>query len=134
MIDYFERKIRLRDFEVWDVRVSDQHYTLAILDELRPATIEDFEIPYLIYEEDDKRANYVSATYFSVESIKDEHREIPGEFVRMLTEHLALALCEVIIKFYQEDPEKAIELIMLTKYGFKESDISLDKLLHFNQE
>ena len=134
MIDYFERKIRLRDFEVWDVRVSDQHYTLAILDELRPATIEDFEIPYLIYEEDDKRANYVSATYFSVESIKDEHREILGEFVRMLTEHLALALCEVIIKFYQENPEKAIERIMLTKYGFKESDIPLDKLLHFNQE
>jgi len=52
----------------------------------------------------------------------------------MLTEHLALAHCEVIIKFYQEDPEKAIELIMLTKYGFKESVIPLDKLLHFHQE
>ena len=134
MIDYFERKIRLRDFEVWDVRVSDQHYTLAILDEFRPATCDDFEIPYLIYEEDDHRANYVSATYFSDESVKDEHREILGEFARMLTEHLALAHCEVIIKFYQENPEKAIELIMLTKYGFKESDIPLDKLLHFNQE
>ncbi len=50
MIDYFERKFRLRDFEVWDVRVSDQHYTLAILDEFRPATFDDFEIPYLIYK------------------------------------------------------------------------------------
>ena len=71
MIDYFERKIRLRDFEVWDVRVSDQHYALAISDEFRPATFDDFEIPYLIYEEDNQRANYVSATYFSDESVKD---------------------------------------------------------------
>jgi len=134
MIDYFERKIRLRDFEVWDIRISDQHYTLAILDELRPATLDDFEDPSLIYEEDDQRANYVSATYFSDESVKDEHREILGEFARMLTEHLALAHCEVIIKFYQENPENAVDLIMLTKYGFKESDIPLDKLLHFNQE
>jgi len=134
LIDYFERKIRLRDFEVWDIRISDQHYTLAILDEFRPATLDDFENPSLIYEEDDQRANYVSATYFSDESVKDEHREILGEFARMLTEHLALAHCEVIIKFYQENPEKAVELIMLTKYGFKESDIPLDKLLHFNQE
>lgn len=134
MIDYFERKIRLRDFEVWDVRISDQHYALAILDEFRPATFDDFEIPNLIYEEDDQRANYVSATYFSEESVKDDHREILDQFARMLTEHLALAHCEMIVKFYQEKPEKAIELIMLTRYGFKESDISIDKLLHFNQE
>lgn len=51
----------------------------------------------------------------------------------MLTEHLALAHCDVIIKIYQENPEKAIELMMLTKYGFKKSDIPLDKLLHFNK-
>ncbi|MEK4714093.1 hypothetical protein H7992_08110 [Sporosarcina sp. resist] len=87
-----------------DVRVSGQHYSLAILDEVRPATFDDFEIPYLIYEEDDQRANYFSATYFSDESVKDGHRKILGEFARMLTEHLALANCEVIIKFYQENP------------------------------
>ncbi|MED3801041.1 hypothetical protein P4562_03740 [Lysinibacillus xylanilyticus] len=134
MIDYFERKIRLRDFEVWDVRIGDQHYALAILDEFRPATFDDFEIPDLIYEEDDQRANYVSATYYSDEAVKDEHKEILREFAQMLTEHLALAHCEVIIKIYQENPEKAIEQMMLTKYGFKESDMPLDKLLHFNQE
>ncbi|ATP40339.1 hypothetical protein CSE16_09925 [Solibacillus sp. R5-41] len=134
MIDYFERKIRLRDFEVWDVRIGDQHYALAILDEFRPATFDDFEIPDLIYEEDDQRANYVSATYFSDEAVKDEHKEILREFAQMLTEHLALAHCEVIIKIYQENPEKAIEQMMLKKYGFKESEMPLDKLLHFNQE
>ncbi|MGE7934486.1 hypothetical protein [Viridibacillus arvi] len=134
MIDYFERKIRLRDFEVWDVQIGGQNYALAILDEFRPATLDDFENPDLIYEEEDKRANYVSATYFSDKPVKDEHREILGEFARMLTEHLALAHCEVIIKIYQENPEKAIELMMKTKYGFKESDIPLEKLLHFNQE
>ncbi|MGE7910015.1 hypothetical protein [Lysinibacillus xylanilyticus] len=47
---------------MWDVRIGDQHYALAILDEFRPATFDDFEIPNLIYEEDDQRANYVSAT------------------------------------------------------------------------
>ncbi|MEK3981556.1 hypothetical protein MKY37_21340 [Psychrobacillus sp. FSL K6-2836] len=134
LIDYFERKIRLKDFEVWDIRISNQHYSLVLLDEFRPATFEEFEMPELIYEEDDQRVNYVSATYFSKEPIKDEHREILGGFARMLTEHLALAHCEVIIKMYQEKPEKAIERIMLTKYGFKESEIPLEKLWHFNQE
>ncbi|MEK4093266.1 hypothetical protein [Viridibacillus sp. FSL H8-0110] len=134
MIDYFERKIRLRDFEVWDVQIGGQHYAFAILDEFRPATLDDFEIPDLIYEEDDQRVNYVSTTYFSDKPVKDEHREILGEFARMLTEHLALSHCEVIIKIYQENPEKAIERMMITKYGFKESDMPLDKLMHFNQE
>ncbi|MEQ6356042.1 hypothetical protein ABNX05_15545 [Lysinibacillus sp. M3] len=57
MIDYFERKIRLRDFEVWAVRIGDQHYALAILDKFRPATFDDFEIPDFICEEDDQCAN-----------------------------------------------------------------------------
>ena len=134
MVDYFERKIRLKDFEVWDVSVHGQNYTLAILDEFRPATMDDFETPDLIYEEDDQRANYVSTTYFSEEPVKDEHIEILGAFARMLTDHLALAHCEVITKFYQENPQKAIERIMLMKYGFIESDIPLAKLWHFNQE
>ena len=134
MIDYFERKIRLRDFEVWDVQIGGQHYTLAILDEFRPATIDDFETPDLIYEEDDQRENFVSTTYFSNEPIKNKHIEILREFAEMLTDHLALAHCEVITKFYQENPEKAVERIMLTKYGFTESDIPLAKLWHLNQE
>ena len=119
---------------MWHVQIDGQHYTLAILDEFRPATFEDFEIPNLIYEEDDQRINYVSATYFSDEPIKDTHQEKLAEFAHMLTEHLALAHCEVIIKIYQENPGKAIDRIMLTKYGFKESDMPLEKLLHFNQE
>lgn len=134
MIDYFERKIRLKDFEVWDIQISGQLYTLAILDEFRPATIDDFETSDLIYEEDDQRANYVSASYFFDEPVKEEHKEILGAFARMLTDHLALAHCEVIIKFYQQNPEKAIERIMLPKYGFTESDIPLAKLWHFNQQ
>ena len=52
----------------------------------------------------------------------------------MLTNHLALVHCEVITKFYQENPEKAIEKMMFMKYGFIESDISLDKLMHFNHK
>ncbi|WP_349660552.1 hypothetical protein [Lysinibacillus zambalensis] len=44
-----------------------------------------------------------------------------------------MAHFEVIIKIYQENPEKAIEQMILTKYDFKETDMSLVKLLHFNQ-
>lgn len=134
MINYFERKIRLKDFEVWDVRIGDQHYALAILDEFRPATFDDFEMQELIYEEDDQRANYVSVRYFSNQLVKDEHRIILSEFAQMLTNHLALAHCEVVIRFYHENLQKAIEQIMITKYGYKESDIPLEKLWHFNQE
>lgn len=134
MIEYFERKIRLKDFEAWDVRVNGQHYVLAITDEFRPATFEDFDEPDLIYDKVDQRTNYVSAAYFCEESPKDEHKEILGEFARMLTEHLALAHCEVITKFYQENLKEALEGIMLRKYGFKESDIPLEKLRHFNQD
>ncbi|MCZ8541843.1 hypothetical protein MKY29_11110 [Psychrobacillus sp. FSL K6-2365] len=134
MINYFERKIRLKDFEVWDLRIAKRNLSLFILDEHRPATLEDFEMPELIYEEGDQRVNYVSAKYYSKEVVLEEHKEILGEFARMLTEHLALAHCEVIIKFYQENPKKALDRIMLAKYGFKESEIPLKKLWHFNQE
>ena len=97
-------------------------------------TVEDFETPGLVREEDDQRENYISVRYFSNQLVKDEHRKILGEFAQMLTDHLALAHCEVVIKFYQENRQKAIEQIMLTKYGYKESDIPLEKLWHFNQE
>lgn len=134
MIEYFERQVRFKDFEVWDVQIGGQSYMLAIADEFRAATLEDFEMPDLIYEEDDHRANYVSTTYFSEKPMKDEHREPLGEFARMLTNHLALAHCEVITKFYQENREKAIEHLMSTKYGYTKTDIPLVKLRHLNQD
>lgn len=134
MIDYFERKIRLKDLEVWDVRIGKQEYLLVIEDEFRPAKFEDFEIPDLIYEEDDQRENLVSAKYFSNESIRDEHKPVLAKFVGQLTNHLAMAHCEVIIKMKQENLDKAIKRIMLSKYGVKELDIPLEKLWHFNQD
>lgn len=60
----------------------------------------------------------MSAIYYSKESIKEEHREILGEFAQMLPDHLALAHFEVIIKMYHDHPKTAIDQIMLTKYGF----------------
>ena len=30
LIDYFERKIRFKNFEFWDVRIGEQYYALAI--------------------------------------------------------------------------------------------------------
>ncbi len=45
---------------------------------------------------------------------------------------MALKRGEVILKLYEENYEQTIERIMLTKYGFKETDIPLEKLMHFN--
>ncbi|MEK3953824.1 hypothetical protein [Psychrobacillus sp. FSL K6-1464] len=42
--------------------------------------------------------------FISDEPVKDEHREKLGEFARMLTDHLALAHCEVIIKDVSRKP------------------------------
>ncbi len=40
-IDYFERKLRLKDIEVWDVRVENSAYCFIVMDENRPPKIED---------------------------------------------------------------------------------------------
>lgn len=112
LVDYFEQKLRLTDIEVWQVRVDQQRYVLILLDENRPATLTVFDIPGLIYEEDDRRANVVTATYYSKHMINEEHRVKLAEFAGMVTDHLALAHCEVIIKLVQEDHKEALEQIM----------------------
>lgn len=69
-----------------------------------------FEMTDLIYEEDTQHANHVSTTYFSEEPVEDEHLEILGAFARMLTNHLALAHCEVMTNFYQESHKKRLNV------------------------
>ena len=125
MIDYFERKIRLKDFEVWEVRIGKYAYVLAIIDEYASSQVDD---------EDDFRENTVSCSYFSEQAVRDEHRETLGEFSRQLTDHLALAHCQIEIEFHTTSPAQAIEERMQNIYGYLESDIPLEKLWHFNQD
>ncbi|WOV88376.1 hypothetical protein QWT69_04425 [Sporosarcina oncorhynchi] len=125
VIDYFERKIRLKDFEVWKVRIGEYAYVLAIIDEYESNLVDD---------EDDFRENTVSCSYFSEQEVRDEYREPLGQFARQLTDHLALAHCQVNIEFFTTSPDQAITERMQKMYGYLESDIPLEKLWHFNQD
>jgi hypothetical protein len=134
LIDYFERTLRLTDLEVWTIRIHHVHYSLVIVDERRKATVEELDIPDFFIDEDAQRTNYVSVSIFSENNVQDEHIEPLADFAKQLTEHLALAHCDVLTKFYTEQPEIAIDRLLVEKYGYKLANISLEKLWHFNQE
>ncbi|MFJ5766463.1 hypothetical protein ACIP9C_14010 [Lysinibacillus sp. NPDC093210] len=134
MIDYFERTLRLTDLEVWTIRIQRVHYSLVIVDERREATVEELEIADFIMDEDEQRTNYVSVSIYSESDVQDEHIEPLADLAKQLTEHLALAHCDVITKFYTEEPAIAVDRLLVEKYGYKLADISLEKLWHLNQE
>lgn len=134
MIDYFERIVRLTDLEIWSIRIEQIHYYLVIMDERRKASIEELDLPDAIIDEDIQRTNYVSVSIFSEISVKEEHIEVLDDYVKRFTDHLALAHCNVVVKFYLEQPEIAVDRLLFQKYGYKLADIPLEKLWHLNQE
>ncbi|MGE7112767.1 hypothetical protein [Lysinibacillus sp. NPDC047702] len=134
MIDYFERIVRLTDLEVWSIRIEQIHYCIVIMDERRKASIEEMELPDAIIDEDAQRTNYVSVSIFSEIGVKKEHKEVLDDYAKRFTNHLALAHCNVVVKFYLEWPEIAVDRMLYQKYGYKLADIPLKKLWHLNQE
>jgi len=104
------------------------------VDERRKATVEELEIADFIMDEDEQRTNYVSVSVYSESDVQDGHIEPLAELAKQLTEHLALAHCDVITKFYTEQPEIAIDRLLVDKYGYQLADISLEKLWHLNQD
>lgn len=134
MIDYFERIVRLTDLEIWSIRIEQIHYYLVIMDERRKASIEELDLPDAIIDEDIQRTNYVSVSIFSEISVKEEHIEVLDDYVKRFTDHLALAHCNVVVKFYLEQPEITVDRLLFQKYGYKLADIPLEKLWHLNQE
>jgi len=134
MIDYFERIVRLTDLEIWSIRIEQIHYCLVIVDERRKASIEELDLPDAIIDEDIQRTNYVSVSIFSEISVKEEHIEVLDDYVKRFTDHLALAHCNVVVKFYLEQPEIAVDRLLLQKYGYKLAEIPLKNLWHLNQE
>ncbi|MFJ5788550.1 hypothetical protein ACIP9G_00540 [Lysinibacillus sp. NPDC093197] len=134
MIDYFERTLRLTDLEAWTIRIQRVHYSLVIVDERRKAAVEELDTADFIIDEDELRTNYVSVSIFSEKNVQDEYIEPLADLAKQLTEHLVLAHCDVITKFYIEQPEIAIDRLLVEKYGYKLADISLEKLWHLNQD
>ena len=134
MIEYFQRTLRLTDLEVWTVRIHRVHYSMVIVDERRQATVEELAIPACFKYEDEVRTNTVSVSIFSESDVQKKHIELLANFAKQLTEHVAQAHCHVITTFYSEQPEIAIDRLLIDKYGYKLTDISLEKLWHFNQD
>ncbi|MFJ7666682.1 hypothetical protein ACIQXI_06210 [Lysinibacillus sp. NPDC097195] len=85
-------------------------------------------------DEDEQRTNYVSVSIFSENGVQVKHIEPLADFAKQLTEHLALAHCHVITKFFTERPEIAIDRLLIDKYDHKLADIPLEKLWHLNQD
>lgn len=134
-IDYFERKIRFKDLEVWDVRIENCTYSLIVLDENRPPQMTDFDLPEGIkIEKEELRENLITVKVYSPNLVKIEHIDVLDEFAKGITDHVALAHCHVITTFYQAPLDEVFNKLLLENVGQKESEIPLEKLWHLNQD
>lgn len=52
IIEYFERKLRLTNLEVWDIQCEEEIYRMFILDENRLPKSTDLNLPTNTVEED----------------------------------------------------------------------------------
>ncbi len=76
MIDYFERILRLKGMEVWDVKLDKDIYRLFIVDEKRCAEFEDLNLPPdATFFEDDIRANVITVSVYSRYPVNEAHIE-----------------------------------------------------------
>ena len=134
-IDYFERKLRLTDLEVWDARLENSIYRFIVLDENRPPKMDDLYLPDgMELEEDELRKNLITVKVYSTNPVKDEHIEVLDEFAKSITEHVAMAHCHVVTSFYESPLDAALNQVLLEKFGHEESEIPLQNLWHFNQD
>ncbi|MEF7493969.1 hypothetical protein V4V34_05215 [Lysinibacillus sphaericus] len=124
MIDYFERKLRFKDMEVWDIWFDKDIYRLFIVDENRASEIRDLNLPpnARVFEED-LRENLITVKVYSEKQVKSEHIELIDQFAKQLTDHVALAHCNIHLTFYTGKINDDI---------FEK--IPLKHLLHFNQD
>ncbi|GAA3346230.1 hypothetical protein [Lysinibacillus fusiformis] len=135
MIDYFERILRFKDMEIWDVEFGKDVYRLFIVDENRASEIKDLNLsPNAIFFEDDLRENLITVSVYSKHPVKKEHIEPIDRFSKQLTDHVALAHCQVVVTFYTGIVEKISKMILQEKYDLDFDKIPLQKLLHLNQD
>lgn len=135
MIKYFERVIRFKDFEAWDVKFRKRTYRVFIIDENRPITKNDLvKADQEIWDDDFDRDNFVSVKIFSEKPVKGKHIPHLVCFFHQLTDFLALAHCEVYTTFHNGNLDDALNLILKEKYDIRYEDIPLKNLMHFNQD
>lgn len=130
----FQRVIRLKNVEAWDVTVTDQTCRIVIVDERRPSTDTDF--PWLedgIGEE--KRNNHISIYIFHSKELLTSEKTILYQVAEHLTDHVALAHCNVTVLFQLEAEYDGVLDRILTSKGYSSSDITaLEKFFYFSQD
>lgn len=110
--------------EVWDIWFDKDIYRLFIVDENRASEIRDLNLPpnARVFEED-LRENLITVKVYSEKQVKSEHIELIDQFAKQLTDHVALAHCDIHLTFYTGKINDDI---------FEK--IPLKHLLHFNQD
>jgi len=130
----FQRVIRLKNIEAWDVTNADQTCRIVIADERRPSTDADF--PWL--EEglgEEKRKNHITIYVFHAKELLQSEITILYQVAEHLTDHVALAHCHVTVLFQKEaEYDAALDRILASK-GYSGSDVTaLEKFFYFSQD
>ena len=134
MMDYFERILRFKDLEVWDVRFRNDRYRMIIFDENRQAVAVDLELPKgFEIDEDELRKNLITVKVYSENRVKDEHIEPLDQFAKKLTDHVALAHCHVIVTFHIDVIEDVLDRLVMEKFNMHYDEIPLRQMWHLNQ-
>ena len=134
MMDYFERILRFKDLEVWDIQFGNDIYRMIIFDENRQAVADDLDLPSGFgIDEDELRKNLITVKVYSENRVKDEHIEPLDQFAKQLTEHVALAHCDVIVTFHIDVIEDVLDRLVLEKFSMKYDEIPLGQMWHLNQ-
>ena len=134
MIDYFERILRFKDLEVWDVRFGNDIYRMFIFDENRQAAADDLDLPSgFDIDEDELRKNLITVKVYSKNRVRDEHIEPLDQFAKQLTDHVALAHCHVIVTFYSDVIEDVLDRLVMEKFNMQYDEIPLRQMWHLNQ-
>ncbi|WP_025784462.1 hypothetical protein [Sporosarcina sp. D27] len=133
MIDFFERKLRLQNLEVWDVQCGESFYRMFIFDENRLPELADLDIPSNAIA-DDLRENLITVSVYSNTLVKDEHIVYLDQFAKQLTDHVALAHCHVVTKFYTGEIDDMSKWFLKEKINLNYEELPLTQLWHLNQD
>ncbi|OWA33492.1 hypothetical protein B9G55_22815 [Saccharibacillus sp. O16] len=130
----FQRILRLKDIEVWDIKIQNKACRMVIVDEHRPSVDSDF--PWLragIGEE--KRKNHITIYIFTLEDLEDHEQTVLYNIAEHLTDHVALAHCNVTVLFEKvQNHEVALDPILQSK-GYPGYDsIQLEHFFYFSQD
>ncbi len=134
MIEYFTRVLRFTDAEVWDVRCESTDYRVILTDENRPAEAADLRLPAgMSVESDELRDNLLTVSIYSNRPVQESHIESLDQFAKQLTDHVALAHCEVVTTFYTGDTEQALHQLVESHTSSTYEGLPIEQLRHLNQ-